>query len=148
MSSRWGAVERSARKRVDPSRLARECGIIGVIAAYLDIRRASVLCTASVRWASEARLPLSQENWAKIRAENDEDNGLILVTMKGVQRGRKPSENSHKSDSEARLAAGFAATSNRAIPKPGRGYGRGSRPVKPRSAKSAERLRLRFAPGR
>jgi hypothetical protein len=91
MGSRRGAVGRSARKRVDPSRVARESGIRAA-----DTNARGVLCL------SGARRCLS---------------GVAGCVQQYASQRQEPSH------SEA-----------------GRGYGCGSRPVKPRSAKSAERL--------
>ncbi len=57
----------------------------------------------------------------------------VVVTVKGMQRCREPFEKHfEKKKPEARQLPSHSEA--------GRGYGRGSRPVKPRSAKSAERL--------
>src|ERR1700686_2379543 len=53
--SRRGAVGRSARKRVDPSRVARGCSIRPADAVRAASDVASGLCPASVRWWSESR---------------------------------------------------------------------------------------------
>jgi hypothetical protein len=53
--SRRGAVGRSAPKRVDPSRVARGCGIRPADAVRVESDVASGLCPASVRWWSESR---------------------------------------------------------------------------------------------
>ena len=49
------AVGRSSRKHVDPSRVARRCGIGAVAAACSAVSCAFWLCSASVRWWTEAR---------------------------------------------------------------------------------------------
>lgn len=91
MRSRRGAVGRSARKRVDPSRVARESGIRAADTNARGVRCLSGLCSVC------PVLPDAFQQYASQRPE--------------------------PSHSEA-----------------GRGYGCGSRPVKPRSAKRAERL--------
>jgi hypothetical protein len=116
------AVGRSSRKHVDPSRVARRCGIGAVAAACAAVRCAFWLCSASVRWWTEARTTALAANSEQFSRWN------TTATMGGFgdcertaaisQAAREP----HKTNRQ-RVGSRVLGDRKRAIPKREEGTG-------------------------